>query len=144
MSLGVDDLALVVLELQDVKESWYSIGLKLKVEGSQLKGIKFESKGDSNFCLNKMLSKYLRESDAGWEGVMGALASIGRVDLVENIRFKFLETNDIPSGKLNRTSVLIRQWLLHIGKLCMKYCTSDLALARPLHHKRNINCTLLK
>ena len=99
MSLGIDDLVLVAKELHEVEDSWYTIGRELRVEAVQLKSIKYESKSDSDSCLKKMLSKYLKEPGACWDGVRRALTVIDRGDLAENIRCKFSEAKDISSGK---------------------------------------------
>ena len=101
MNLELGDLAVVVENLCEVKEKWYSIGLQLKIPSSILDSIEKED-NTLNDKLTSMIKSWLKStSSKSWMVVCDALKtlSVGENVLAGRLQKKYLSGTIVQGTK---------------------------------------------
>ena len=99
--LTLDDLGMLVNELHEERDVWFSLGVQLKVPVSELRAIRTQHSNPAD-CLIEMLTSWLTTITASpptWQSVVDVLncASIRRHHTAEKIMKKYC-TQDVGTG----------------------------------------------
>ena len=92
MSLVLNDLAVVLDELHDVRKLWYEIGLRLNVSVEDLETISSEHKSDQH-SLRRVVLLWLKSGNATWCDLCKALRNrtIGKSALGDSLRERYCQ-----------------------------------------------------
>ena len=102
-------------ELSAISHKWFEIGTYFKVQPSTLKTIKQTSESNTEVCLMKLCTEWLREErDATWSMVVQMLDSekISEATLANSIKNKYCNSSQSPDGS---PESLKKSW---VCKLC--------------------------
>ena len=77
MSLVLNDLAMVLDELHDVRKMWYEIGLRLQLPVEDLETISSEHKNDQH-SLRRVILLWLKSGSATWANLCEAIILLVR------------------------------------------------------------------
>lgn len=102
-------------ELSAISHKWFEIGTYFKVQPSTLKTVKQTSESNTEVCLMKLCTEWLREErDATWSMVVQMLDSekISEATLANSIKNKYCNSSQSPDGSPDS---LRKSW---VCKLC--------------------------
>ena len=88
------DLKNVYEDLIDISHQWYDLGLQLELEEGTLETIKSDNPENSQHCLRKMLSTWLKIGPKpSWQTLCAALRSrtVGAEKLASDLEVKYEE-----------------------------------------------------
>ena len=90
MSLVLNDLAVVLDELHDVRKMWYEIGLRLQLPVEDLEIISSEHKNDQQ-SLRRVILLWLKSGTATWAKLCDALSNrtVGEMTLADKLRGRY-------------------------------------------------------
>ena len=90
MSLVLNDLAVVLDELHDVRKMWYEIGLRLQLPVEDLETISSEHKNDQQ-SLRRVILLWLKSGAAMWAKLCDALSNrtVGETTLADKLRERY-------------------------------------------------------
>ena len=101
----------------DARTKWSNLGLELGIKIGDLEVIEQNCKSDIETCFKNMLLMWLRMVDPlpTWDSLVSALgkSSVGRKDLAENIRKKYIVSSD-SSSSASSVSNTAGQYIIHI------------------------------
>ena len=91
MALVLNDLAIVLDELHDVRKMWYEIGLRLQVSVEDLETISSEHKSDQH-SLRRVVLLWLKSRNATWSVLCNALnnRTVGEMSLADKLRKRYI------------------------------------------------------
>ena len=90
MSLVLNDLAVVLDELHDVRKMWYEIGLRLQLPVEDLETISSEHKNDQH-SLRRVVLLWLKSGNATWIKLCDALSNrmVGEMTMADKLRERY-------------------------------------------------------
>ena len=86
--VGIDDLPELVNDLQEVRATWFSLGVFLRISYYILKAIQRDNPNLSMNCLREMLATWLKDGNASPALLVQALISAGYYVLAKKMAIK--------------------------------------------------------